>query len=239
MRLTEQQMFDYMYCPAKYDMKHNRHIILAEEMTIPKILNQVCKYFYVYVLNNRKTPTLNQLVNKYESIYKPYCDIISEKKYTEGLFLLRNFYNWACSNTIAVIDSDIKYMITHKNILLEGIMNPVAINKNKKLEFLLMNFSNKIPEQQELDMKIKHTIDIMAFNDSNKDHKIVATKVHHVKSGKDFITGRSQMDYDRLTATMENVAKGIENKIFYPRETPLCNSCAYRHYCRGWNNKEE
>lgn len=239
MRLTEQQLFDYMYCPAKYDMKYNKKILIADDVNINQILGQVTKFFYMYVLNNKKTPTFNQLTNKFESLYKPYASVISEKKYTEALFQLRNFYNWACSNMIAVIDSDVKYVITHKDIVLEGVMNPIAINKNKKLEFLIMNFSNKSLDQLEIDTKMKYTIDMLSFNDSNKDMKIIGTKIHHVKTGKDFITSRTEMDNDRFLSTLENVAKGIENNIYYPRETPLCSSCSYKHYCRGWNNKEE
>lgn len=239
MRLTEQQLFDYIFCPCKYDLKYNYKIEIRDDVTINNILNQVVKYFYMYVLNNLKTPTMNQLTTKYESLYKPYSDTINEKKYTEGLFLLRNFYNWACSNQIAVIDSDVRYLITHKDILLEGVMNPIAINKDKRLEFLVMNFSSRIPDQLEVDTKLKYSIDMLAFNDSNKDHKVMAVKLHQVKSGKDMVTTRNQNDYDRLLSTIEGVANGIKNNIYYPRESHMCITCSYRNYCRGWKKGDE
>ena len=237
-KITEQQFFDYIVCPCKYDLKHNRKLIINDKISIPKILNQVSKFFYTYVLNNLKTPTMNQLTKKYESIFKEYGETLSSQQYNDGLFLLRNFYNWACSNQIAVIDSDSKYTISHNGVILEGIMNPIAINKDKQLEFLIMNFSKKTYDQLDIDTKLKYSIDMMAFNDANKDHKIVATKIHNVKSGKDLITSRNMNDYDRLLSTIENVAKGINNKIFYPRESALCSSCSYKNLCRGWKKED-
>lgn len=238
MNITEQQLFDYIYCPVKYDLKYNHKIILNEPASIKSILGQVSKYFYMYVINNLKTPTFNILSNKFESLFKQHVDVLSSKQYNDGLFLLRNFYNWACSNKLAVIDSDVKYLITHKDIILEGVMNPIAINENKKLEFLLMNFSSRNPEQLEIDTKLKYSIDMMAFNDSNKDHRIMATKVHNVKSGKDLLTTRTQNDYDRLLSTIDGVANGIKHEIYFPRETYMCNSCSYKQYCRGWKKED-
>lgn len=232
--LTEQQLFDYITCPAKYDLKYNKKIVIDDPFSINSVLNKVAKFFYFYVVNNLKTPTMNVISTKFESLMKPYMDITSNKQYTDALFQLRNFYNWACSNQIAVIDSDVKYVIRHKDILLEGIMNPVAINKNKSLEFLIMNFSSRVPDQLEVDTKLKYSIDMMSFNSSNKDNKIMATKLHCVKSGKDLITSRTDNDYTRLVATLEGVATGITNKAFYPRESHMCNTCSYRNICRGW-----
>lgn len=232
--LTEQQFFDYIFCPAKYDLKYNKKIIIEDPFSINTVLNKVAKYFYFYVVNNLKTPSLNTITTKFDSLMKPYMDIVSQKQYTDAVFQLRNFYNWACSNQIAVIDSDVRYLVKHKDVILEGIMNPVAINKDKNLEFLIMNFSSRVPDQLEVDTKLKYSIDMMSFNSSNKDNKIFATKVHCVKSGKDFTTSRTENDYNRLLGTIDGVAAGIANKAFYPRESHMCQNCQYRNLCRGW-----
>lgn len=232
--LTEQQLFDYIFCPAKYDMKYNKKVLIEDPFSINTILTTITKFFYFYVVNNLKTPSMNTITNKFESLIKPYMDIISQKQYTDALFQLRNFYNWACNNQIAVIDSDIKYIIRHKDIMLEGTMNPIAINKDKNLEFLVMNFSSRLPDQLEIDTKLKYSIDMMSFNSSNKDNKALAIKTHFVKSNRDFITTRGENDYNRLLATIEGVATGINNKSFYARESHMCQSCSYKNYCRGW-----
>lgn len=237
-RLTEQQFFDYIFCPCKYDLKHNRKIAINNNATINDLLNKASKFFYMYVMNNLKTPSFNALSVKFESLFKPYVEVFSAKQYNDGLFLLRNFYNWACDAQVAVIDSDVKYVISHNGTVLEGIMNPIAINKDKRLEFLIMNYSSRVPEQLEVDTKLKYSLDTMAFNNSNKDHQIAGTKVHNVKSNKDITTSRNQTDYDRLLSTIDGVSKGIENEIYYPRESHMCASCPYKHYCRGWKKED-
>ena len=89
--ITEQQFFDYISCPAKYDMRYNKKINIADKFSINSLLKNATYYFYFYVTNNLKTPSLNMLTSKFESISKPYMDIISSKQYTDALFLLRNF----------------------------------------------------------------------------------------------------------------------------------------------------
>lgn len=232
--LSEKQLFDYIYCPAKYDMKYNKKIIIEDTFSINKILEKVSKFFYLYIMENKKIPSFNIISNKFESLSKNYIDIISSKKYTDSLFQLKNFYNWACSNQIVVIDSDVKYMLKHNNILIEGIMNPIAINKDKNLEFLITNFSSRYADQLESDTKLKYSIDMLAFNKTNKDNKIYATKIHNIKNNKDIITTRNDNDYKRLLKTIENVSCGINSGCYYPRESHMCQNCSYRYYCRGW-----
>ena len=233
--ITEKQFFDYISCPAKYDFIYNKKIIINEKFRLSNILIRISNFFYIYLLDNKKPPTLNTLFNKYESIYKKYEDIISSKEYSEGLFYIRNFYNWACNNKIAVISTDSSYELVYKNIRLTGILNPIAINNGKKLEFLIMNYSKRGTDQLEADMKLKYTIDILAFNNSYR-RDISAIKIHDVKSSKDIITVRNNTDYERLYSTLEGVSKGITSNVYFPHETHMCTSCQYRHLCKGWKH---
>lgn len=233
MKLTEQQLFDYSYCPVKYFLKYKTKIVVPEEVTINKLLTQVAKYFYTTVANG-KVPSLKQMQNKLDAICEANREMINPKKAVEMWGLVYNFYNWACDNKIAVVDTDTRYAIPIGEHIIEGAMNPIALTPNKNLEILIVNFSNKIPDQLEIDTKLKYTLDTFAFNTANKDMKIDATKIHLVKSNKDIITTRNINDYDRLKSTVNNIAKSIQNELYYPRETFMCTSCNYRNYCRAW-----
>lgn len=237
MVISEQQFFDYITCPAMYDMKYNKGMFLNDAPSLKKVLEKASIAFYNQALNTRRAPSFSFLTQKYESLFKPYIGVIPEKKYNDGLFLLRNFYYWASSNRIVVIDSSAKYTLTYKGNILEGIMNPIAIKENNQLEFLIMNYSTRKPEQSNIDRRLKYTIDMVAFNESNQEH-IIATKMHHVKSNTDYITTRNKLDEDRLYSALENVCKGIENDIYYPRESIMCDQCLYKNVCRGWKGKE-
>ena len=47
MRITEQQLFDYIECPAKYHIKYNMKIDIPEEVHLSKLLNSVSNFFYL------------------------------------------------------------------------------------------------------------------------------------------------------------------------------------------------
>lgn len=233
MKLTEQQLFDYSYCPVKYFLKYKTKILVPEEVTINKLLTQVAKFFYNSVMNG-KVPSLKQMQAKLDSICEANKDIVNQKKAVEMWAQIYNFYNWACDNKIAVVDTDTKYGLTIGEHIIEGTMNPIALTPNKKLEILIANFSSKIPDQQEIDMKLKYTLDTMAFNAANRDMKIDATRIHLIKADKDIYTTRNMNDFERLKSTVNNIAKSIQNELYYPRETFMCTSCNYRNYCRAW-----
>lgn len=240
MQLTEQQLFDYISCPAKYQFKHEQGIILHKGKTVKDLLITTANYFYSYVMENKKTPTLKVLSNKFEALYLKHKEDIPEKKYNEGLLSLRNFYNWACSEKIAVIDSCMPYSLTYKGINLTGILSPIAINNsygNKMLEFLVLNFSGRNIDQLTLDTKLKHSIDMLAFNQSSGSTRISGIKHHHIKTGKDMISMRSQADFDRVLGTLDGVVAGINAKAFYPRESSFCSTCEYKHMCRAWKKE--
>lgn len=234
LNLTEQQLFDYISCPCKYDMIYNRKIVFGNEFSLNKIMQETARFFFVYVLNNFKVPSFNMLSNRFESLCRPYQELIDEKKCVESLFKLRNFYNWACSNKIAVFDIDTKYVLSEENIILEGVMNPLTVNQRKQISFLDLNFSSRNTVQIEADNKLKYSLDMYAYNNLNKDNEASGINIHNVKSGKDIYTGRFQNDYDRLIKTINNVAKGISAGIYYPRESHACSSCPYKNYCRAW-----
>ena len=242
MKITEQQLFDYISCPAMYQYKHEQGIDLYQSKTVKDLLITTANYFYTYVFENKKTPTLKVLSNKFEALYLKHKQDIPEKKYNEGLLSLRNFYNWACSEKIVVADSCMPYNLTYKGVSLTGILSPIAINNshgNKMLEFLILNFSGRNIDQLTLDTKLKYSIDMLAFNHNNGATRISGIKHHHIKTGKDMLSMRSQIDNDRALATIEGVALGIKNKVFYPRESVFCSTCEYRHMCRSWKREVE
>lgn len=233
MRITEQQLFDYMFCPVKYYLKYKSKIVVQEEVTVNKLLTQITKYFYNTVANG-KLPSLKQMQNKLDSLCEANKDIITPKKSIEMWGQVYNFYNWACDNKIAVIDTDTKYAITLGEHIVEGTMSPIAITPNQKLELLLINFSTRVPDQIEIDTKTKYTLDMMAFNKANSDMQIDAVRIHLLKQNRDLYTTRNINDYERLNSTVNNIAKSIQNELYYPKETHMCTSCNYRNYCRAW-----
>lgn len=232
MKLNEQQLFDYIYCPTRYDIKHEKRIDIQEPISMARLLGKVGKYFYVNLFNQKVCST-SELKNKWDSICKQYPDFIDQKEAIAGWGAIVNMYNWAAKEQLVIADIDTKYTIVIDHIELEGNMDPIIRNKKNKFELLSTNFSTKIPDPIEIDMKLKHTLDSYAFR-ALTQHDIDAIKVHHVRTDKDILSYRTEPDYRRLLSTIKSVEKGIEQKIFFPRETALCNTCTAKQYCRFW-----
>lgn len=235
MKLTEQQMYDYMFCPAKYDLKYNKLINIEEQKTLNHLLNKVAKYFYVNLMNE-KVLSLNALQKKWDSICETNTDYINNKKSLDGLFLIKKMYEWAKQNQIYILDVDTKYNIVIGDIELIGNMNPIMITKNKKFELIDTDFGTKIKDQIDVDMKLKYSIDSYSFKKLN-DQEIDGVRIHNVKTNTDLFTKKSEPDYRRMKSTIKGVAEGIRNNIYYPREQVLCTNCTARDYCKYWYSK--
>jgi ASC-1-like (ASCH) protein len=234
MRITEAELFEYIFCPARYEMKYVKKIDLPEYNSMDKMLNKVAKFFFVNLLNG-KVCSVNELKNKWDSICKANPDFIDAKKSIAGLGLIVNLADWASKERLSVIDIDTKFNLVIDGVVIEGYMGgPILSRPNGGLELLITSFSSRIPDQVDIDMKLKYSLDALAFAEVlNKD--LDGIRVHSVKSYKDLKTIRSKEDFNRIKRTVKSVAKGIENEIYYPRENVLCSTCNANAYCKMWH----
>lgn len=232
MEISEEQFFDYIKCPAFYDMKYVKKIPCEENKTMQKLLNDVSNYFYTNLLN-KKICTMAELKNKWDSICSANIDFIDSKKSIEGINYIVNFARWVSDKRIILVDFASQYKIHTEAITIVGMLNPIVAVPGRKLELIDSRFSNKEPNQLELDKKLKYTMDTLAFRNAYTK-PIDAIKIINFKNNKEFTTNRTKNDYDRLMSTIENVGVGINHNVFYPRETSFCSSCEYRHYCKYW-----
>lgn len=234
MKLTEQQFFDYMYCPAKFHMKYVGGIDLPEQPTMNTLLNKISKFFYVNLLD-KKICSVNELKTKWDSICKSHPTYFENgKKVLEGMGLIINMVNWASREQIVILDIDTRYHIMIDGVELEGNMNPLLAAPGNKTQLLISDFSQKNPDQIQLDMQMKYTIDCMGYKRMyNKD--LNGVRVHNMKANTDMFTIRDTDDYNRLLTAIKGVANGIEHEAFYPREQVLCTSCNARDYCKYWH----
>lgn len=235
MQITEQQIFDYIFCPTKYDIKYNRGIPIQDPISMPRLLRKVSKFFYLQLVNG-KVPSLNELKGKWDNVCKANSDFIDSKKNIAGWGLIIQLVEWARREQIMVVDVDTPFKLISGPVEVTGQIETVLIRKDRKSELLITNFADKIPDQIEMDMKLKHTLDAAAFK-SITGQPLDGIRIRSVKTDKDILTTRSEPDFLRLDTTIQNVARAIKNDIYYPREQVLCSSCSARQYCRFWNKK--
>jgi len=47
-------------------------------------------------------------------------------------------------------------------------------------------------------------------------------------------TKRDKNDYQRFFSLASQILKGIQSKIFFPRQSFMCKDCEYGEHCRAW-----
>lgn len=232
MRITEQQLFDYIHCPALFEMKHIRNIPLEEQVSLPKLLNKVAKFFYLNLLNG-KICTTSELKKKWDSICQQYEEQINPKQIMEGFSLIMKLYNWASDEQAVVLDIDSPYTVRVGDIEIVGNMGTILAAPNDRYELLVTDFSSRLPDQSIIDMKLKYTLEAYAFYKVYNKF-ISGVRVHSVKYNKDFYTSRTDGDFKRLETAIRNAGKCIENDFYYPREG-MCSTCPAKGYCKFWS----
>lgn len=233
MDITENQLFDYITCPAYYDMKYVKRINAKKGPTMQRLLENVSNHFYTNLLN-KKICSMDELKRKWDSVCNKNKDYINSKRNLEGINYIVNFARWASDNRIVLVDFQSDYTVNIDNIRVHGTIGPVAALPGRKCELIVNRFSNREPDQHDLDKRLKYTLDCYAFKEAY-NHNIDAIRLVHFKNNKEFTSSRSQMDYDRLESTIKGAANGIRSEAFYPRESNFCSSCEMKSYCKYWS----
>lgn len=229
-KFTEQQMFDYMLCPTLYDLKYNKRFAIEDRLTIKDLLRKTSMSYFTYKFMEKR-PTLDIIKNKWDTVCSKNSGILSQAKAIEGMGLLHKFFLWAEDQNFKVISINSNYIIKIGNYEMAGV-NGLICSHGSMIELVVPDFSNKMPEQVHIDMNMKYSIDCYSFF-RLYNRSLSGIRIHNVKNDKDFLSVRSYDDFKRVESTINNVAKGIENDIFYPNGNG-CHYCDAALYCRGW-----
>ena len=231
MDIKEEQIFEYIKCPVYFDLKNNKNIKITER-SMQKYMNEIMNYFYSNLFQG-KVCTINMLKNKWDKICEKNRDMISNKKNLEGLNYIINFVRWISDYQPNIIGYETFFETHFNNIRLTGSLGVVNKIDNKNYELIINRFGIRTPTQIEIDKNLKYTIDCYILNKEFSKCNIAIKLINH-KNNTEFTSYRTNNDFDRLNTIVLNVAKAIDNKIYYPRENYYCSSCIYKDYCKYW-----
>jgi len=236
-QLTERQIYNYIACPVKYETIYDKQLATDEYDSMPQLLKHVAMAFYTNLMNGRVLTT-DELKRKWDKECEAHSDFVTAKKCIAGMGKLIQLWKWASNEQLVICD--VKVPIAHifkgrdgKPIDVRGSI-PVIAAKNGKPYILVTDFGDHYPDQTKIDMNLRYTL--QSYITLQERGEAMGIRIHNVKNDKDFFTYRMVSDYERLKSTIANVACGIQNKIYYPRESPLCTICSMKEYCRGWHN---
>lgn len=233
-KITETQLFDWMNCPALFEMKYVKQLpITAKKQTVSTLLGKVSSYFYIQLLNG-KVCSLAELKRKWDSIAETHS--LSQKEVLEGMHEIAKFGNWMGHEQPIVLDINTPYTIVIGNVEIQGNLLPV-FKKEDGVELVHTDFSKRIPDQRLVDLKLKYTLDAFVYQELY-GKPVNGIRVHSVKNDKDLRTTRMQPDFDRLISTVTGIGKAIEAGAYYTRENLLCGSCPALQYCGFWHTRD-
>jgi len=233
-QLTDTQFYDYIFCPVKFQFLHIDHIPLAETVNMPRLLTQVANRFFIELLNG-EAKSMGWVKNIFDGICNRNENYMDSKKIMEGIYLLNSLYEYCRDSRLQIVDINSPFQISTQYVNIVGRTDAIALIKGKKnkYELFVPDFGYKITNQDETNINLRYTMQCLGFI-KTYSKELAGIHILHVRTKQDFKARRSREDYLRLEAAIDGVGKGIQNKIIYPHQNPLCRSCEVRDLCKVW-----
>jgi len=234
--LEENQLWTYSNCPAQYDMAYEKKLIPTIPLTAQEYLGKITSRFFLNIMNgNILTPA--ELKKLWEQTCLKYSNLIPEDKVLEGLDKLLKMYRWAENLQLLIADVNIGYVLgfldrSNYPINIRGVVPAIAYTPTKELELLVIDYGQTHTNPVKAQLSLKYTLWVMAIEQQMK--RRLGIHIHNAKYDKDIYSYRDENDFMRLKKMIENVSFGIRNKVYYPRESIMCNNCIVSSVCRAW-----
>lgn len=233
--ITEDQLLDFIRCPVRYDSIYNAKFIPQGQPSLSFYLKKIENAFFAMLMDGQ-APSMDFLKRRWDQICEENPDYLTPQKCIEGIGQIAKLYRWAERQELMIADMNSMYRLEFRSgsllVILSGRMGTVAFSKKREPYLLEIDFSNRMPIQPMMDMKLIYTIHCKAaFEMYGKKFGI---KMHYVKLNKDLYTMRNESDFGRLAATVINVAKSRELGLYYPRESVFCTTCDMLNFCKVW-----
>lgn len=234
--LTENQVWDYMLCPAHFEMAR-RKIVPETAVTFKSLTDKVTRLFFIELMNGT-VPSLDKLKKEWDIICRKNPAVITQKLCIAGYAGIAKMYSWAERNRLRILDCMVPYAILidgreGQRIDLKGEIPFIGVNQNNKVEILVIDYGEKHTTQVRTDMNLKYTLHCFSYR-RQTGHDI-GIHVRNIKYDEDTFSFRTEEDYKRMQRTISDIAFSIDKNLFYPREGLGCLSCNVAGACRVWH----
>ena len=230
LRLTENELLDYIKCPNLFYFKYRTKIPLVEKKTVGTLVREAINYYYMKLLDGR-APNMESIKRKWDSICDAGKNELSGRQILEGYGLLKLFDKYCREKKLIVADFSSSYEIVFPgNIIVTGSIGAITLI-GKKLELFVVETGSRHPDQRLLDMSIRNTLRCLAALRTFKGYELNCINVLHLKSLTEYRTYRSSIQYRRLEKAVQNIGRAIREEIYYPHESFECARCPYKNFC--------
>lgn len=253
MELSLDQIHAYLSCPSQYNFKHEHGLKEKETDSIlySKALHKTVSYYYFSLMGGVK-PTAKQMKDKWAAMWeevkptkmdtgelllgqklgtRPQVD----KHVVQGFELIHNFHHYNKDRQEIPIAVNHEFRVPIAGVTITGKFELIRetldnSSPNRFIEIVDFKTGNEVTDPFLLNNDLNLTIMSYAFRNlfQAQEDKLL---FNYLKSGNQLHTSRDNKHFDRMKATIEGVAEGIANKRFYPRQTFMCKSCAFKDVC--------
>lgn len=247
MDLTLEQIHEFNICPMIYKFKYimgiQREGFYPLEDKYHESIRKTIMFYYYQILNGRQ-PTLEQLRQKFGSIFfkdKTPLDILGSSTFdsnynalsAQGVKTINAFYNRESAKQFVpiMVDQDVRVPVKdHHLIMTIDLVREMKYTERSLTEVVMFTNTKKNVDTFYVNHNINLTAHAYAFRKlfETKENRLV---IQHMKSSKEFFTVRKDHELRRFEAIVDCVADAITRDKFYPVHNIQCNRCVYRDVC--------
>jgi CRISPR/Cas system-associated exonuclease Cas4 (RecB family) len=230
-----------------FKFKHQMKINREEEVTLLKryddSIHKSLMFFYYQILNG-KEPTLEQLRQKFGSIfYKDMSveDILANSTLDQnmnafnlqGMKALETFYEKESNRKFVPIgvDMDVRVPIAGHYLLSNvHLIREMKYEEKSLVEVVHFTTTTRAADPFSVNHNLDLTTSAYAFRKlfNATENRLVMT---YMKSGKEYFSIRKDSEMRKLEAIVGSIGKAIEEERFYPVLNTRCNYCPYKDIC--------
>lgn len=247
MEIEYQALLDFLACPALYLFKHQRKDKVESYMgrkVIDDILTNTIYFFYNTILEEERIPSETELKNFYGTQFAEKEDLLKfktsqqKKRYTQkypGEFI-KKFYIKHRDNPGIPIAVNEKFDVELENHKIKNCNLQLVKMVDKKTHIMYFSNASHNPDTFRKNNDLKFSLMSYGFRNifKQKEDKFI---YNSVRKGKFLEIYRSNWQFKKMVATLDNIAEIIDQELYWQNINYLCKACAYSDICYNWRGR--
>lgn len=260
MEITLDKIHTYLECPLKYEFEHVKDIESdkTKNHLFKEAVHKTISFFFFTAMSGY-IPSLAQMKDKWANTWeeasnprsvldeilstrlsmgkkaKGHRDPHADKYRMLGFEMIYNFYNFNKDNPGNIIGVDLPYRVALDDVIITGkfeLIREIIDVSDGKRYIEIVDFKTNADNIDPF--LVKHDFNLSlasyAFRElfQSKEDRV---KYHYLKTGRDIIIQKQDSDYERMKAIIHGVKQGIQNELYYPRQSFMCKSCPMKEMC--------